>query len=232
MQRQNIPEYVKKEIMFNQRYNCNSCKNILPIGHEFDHIIPWSISHNDDIENLQCLCNNCHASKTLKEGIRITKFKKLSKDQNLCWFCLQNLDAIHSHKCDKKLVDIILPTKHVQFNELDKLCAELSYVKLDSNKLKIQLCLYNNTITVNNFSVFIPPTNDICMNDIYNAIDLTTRSKKLSKVYDTIQIELLLNFEPSIDDIAKCQDFIAENILDFLPDRILKNEAELTIEFL
>lgn len=33
-------------------------------GYQFDHIDEFSITRNDNIENLQALCNSCHAVKT------------------------------------------------------------------------------------------------------------------------------------------------------------------------
>ena len=35
-------------------------------GYDIDHIEEFSITHNDDLENLQALCHNCHSVKTKK----------------------------------------------------------------------------------------------------------------------------------------------------------------------
>lgn len=62
-----ITDSVKRHILFHQDYKCAHCKTTLPPTHQFDHIIPYSISKNNSIINIQALCPNCHAVKTQRE---------------------------------------------------------------------------------------------------------------------------------------------------------------------
>lgn len=83
-----VPESLKKKIAGQQYYKCNNkpgsnlrflenyecplwkylekeCKGSFDeSGYEIDHIIEYSISQNDNENNLQALCPNCHAIKT------------------------------------------------------------------------------------------------------------------------------------------------------------------------
>ena len=78
MSRTKISEIVKKEILFNQDYNCNKCFCKLPTTYQIDHKIPWAISKDDTISNLQALCPNCHAFKTQRENNFIRKINNES----------------------------------------------------------------------------------------------------------------------------------------------------------
>ena len=64
----------KMIICANQGWRCNKCRQKLPPTVEIDHYIPlgcglWHLLDFDPngLENLQALCPNCHASKTMRE---------------------------------------------------------------------------------------------------------------------------------------------------------------------
>lgn len=59
-----------------QGWTCNACREILPAAVEIDHFIPlgcgfWNLIDMDpnSHDNLQALCPNCHAAKTMKERL-------------------------------------------------------------------------------------------------------------------------------------------------------------------
>ena len=76
----------KKFVAANQHFKCNNRPNITLAGvgdyecplwkdevhkgsfditsYEIDHIIEWSVSKDDNLDNLQALCNSCHKVKT------------------------------------------------------------------------------------------------------------------------------------------------------------------------
>ena len=66
-----------KMILFaSQGWKCNKCRRDLPPTAEVDHYIPLGsgLWHVIDVDpnskhNLQALCPNCHAAKTMKERI-------------------------------------------------------------------------------------------------------------------------------------------------------------------
>jgi 5-methylcytosine-specific restriction endonuclease McrA len=62
-----IPERVKKQLLYNQEYVCNLCPVMLPPTYQIDHKIPYCISRDNELSNLQALCPNCHAFKTQNE---------------------------------------------------------------------------------------------------------------------------------------------------------------------
>lgn len=61
---------VRNKIARSQDWRCAICKELLPEMFHLDHIIPLCNHGKDEQFNLQCLCANCHSSKTNDEGIR------------------------------------------------------------------------------------------------------------------------------------------------------------------
>jgi len=55
----------KKYIGSQQGWRCKICKKQLDYTYEVDHIISLEDGGNNDINNLQALCRNCHGKKTL-----------------------------------------------------------------------------------------------------------------------------------------------------------------------
>lgn len=80
--RYHLKESTKKLVAGKQKYKCNNKSNSKIIenydcplwskndgsfdesGYEIDHIVEFSISKNNDINNLQALCHSCHSVKT------------------------------------------------------------------------------------------------------------------------------------------------------------------------
>lgn len=81
--RKRISAFVVRSVVFVYKYRCASCSTLLPPTFEMDHKVPlwhprWrtlvedrGMAHARDIanhmDNLQPLCPNCHAQKSMKE---------------------------------------------------------------------------------------------------------------------------------------------------------------------
>ena len=63
----------KKRVGSNQQWKCKKCNSLLTYTYETDHIIPKRDGGSDDISNLQALCPNCHAEKTITEASKPRK---------------------------------------------------------------------------------------------------------------------------------------------------------------
>jgi HNH endonuclease len=94
IQKERLQKYVdrnqkiKKEVKIRDNYTCQIChqkgfeqKNG-ELYIEVDHIKPFHIDPNinDAIDNLQCLCSNCHSVKTYASAEILENLKKLKKD--------------------------------------------------------------------------------------------------------------------------------------------------------
>ncbi len=206
---------------------------MLPPSFQVDHIIPHSISLDDTEDNLQALCANCHSIKTQRENSRIYNFKKLQSKQNqiLCWFCLEKKN--NNHSCSKILKHISLSNKKstsiINEDSLDKF-KFLSLEQFNSNLdyLNIEICLYNFCIYINNIIVKLRD-DDIYIEDIGEAIFLATRSKKYSKKISNINVNIIHNNENE-DNINQCIEFLEENLIDYIPERILLERPFIYIE--
>lgn len=65
--KRNVTEKTKKIIASNQQWKCFHCNSILDYTYEIDHKIPLYKGGNNDINNLQALCRNCHGKKTYND---------------------------------------------------------------------------------------------------------------------------------------------------------------------
>lgn len=65
-----VSDQLKKIVASQQRWNCKKCKNILDATYEVDHINALEDGGNNDIQNLQALCRNCHGKKTMEDNIK------------------------------------------------------------------------------------------------------------------------------------------------------------------
>ncbi len=72
-----IPEAVKSEVLFRQRYRCAMCGRINRFL-EFDHIIPVALGGSSDVNNVQALCPECHRNKTKVDRLLISQAKFMS----------------------------------------------------------------------------------------------------------------------------------------------------------
>ena len=69
MPRPALSSKTKKTVAFSQQYKCNYCLELLPPNYEVDHVVPLGAGGDNNIDNLQALCPQCHAEKTFTEGM-------------------------------------------------------------------------------------------------------------------------------------------------------------------
>ena len=244
--RKPIRESTKKEISYRQSYKCLKCSDLLPPSFQIDHIIPWSLSHDDTEENLQALCPNCHSIKTQKEYMRIIQYKKIleecPKETTLCWFCLETSDENCSHNCEKILKDIskLVKTQTQIVSSFEEMCGKYRYVKKekevlevpqppeDTNILKIKIAVYSQSIYVNN--VIVKFTDELMIEHIVDAVFTATRSKKYSKMYDVVHISIDVKDEENNSEKEECIQFIENSdIVSQFPPRIFKDDNVFAI---
>lgn len=79
-----FPRSVKRAAYKRSGGRCEhpDCRTLFPKGGggvEYDHIIPWWISHNSSLSNCEVLCVRCHKLKTgSKDAPTIAKCRTLS----------------------------------------------------------------------------------------------------------------------------------------------------------
>ena len=59
--RPTIPQNVRNYILAKDNYRCNHCRS--PYDLQIDHIVPYSWTQNNDVNNLQVLCKFCNILK-------------------------------------------------------------------------------------------------------------------------------------------------------------------------
>ena len=240
MNRKPIRESVKKEVSYRQSYKCYKCFELLPPTFQIDHIIPWCISNNDDEENLQALCANCHSHKTQKETMRIIQYKRIlsecPKDVTLCWFCVETSTTTTKHSCNKILKDIprLVKSQCEIKTSFEEMCNRYKYIKkeeFEDNILKIKVALYSNSIYVDH--VIVKFTDELDINHIVDAVFMATRSKKNSKKYETIHFTIETANEAEEKSREACMNFIKQSdILEKLPPRIFKDESNIVMLYI
>jgi 5-methylcytosine-specific restriction endonuclease McrA len=68
VERQSISKEEKANLLISQDSKCNICHKDLELKKsQFDHIIPLASNGNNDLENIQALCIECHFEKTKSE---------------------------------------------------------------------------------------------------------------------------------------------------------------------
>lgn len=232
--RTTIRSAIKKNIAYKQEYKCKICSKLLPPSHQCDHIVPHSISNDNNESNLQILCPTCHANKTLFEQYRIGQYKKLKEEQDrnmcLCWFCLEFYDLKDKHTCDKTIKDIDTVFKErnelIKFsfqNHIDNLCKDLEDTHINEDELLV--IITENYIQCKHIKLYFEGDN-IDVDTIANVIDCATRTKKDSRKYTQITIRIKLysdEYTVSDERVDKCADHIIEYLPDMVPGRILKD---------
>jgi len=231
-----LSEREKKIVSSNQDWKCGYCKKSLPSSYQVDHIIPFSIGQNDDIDKLMSLCTTCHAGKNQIEYKRIIQFKKLKAETklNLCWFCLE--DEEDEHKCNKELKPIKAKKEESKLNSninsLDRfgfsqedsksnimksLTKQISNLNLDS---VLRIKLQGSYIYINSF---FTPSTSFSIEEIAKAVSIATRTKRDSKRYDEVEITIDIG---NIGEEAGNEmiDFLNDNLPSLLPNRIFKND--------
>ena len=66
--RRKVSNRMKKEVAARARWKCEICKIIVNANYEIDHIIPLYHAGDNNLENLQCLCPDCHRTKTAEDS--------------------------------------------------------------------------------------------------------------------------------------------------------------------
>ena len=224
-----LSEREKKLVSSNQDWKCGVCNNTLPPSYQVDHIIPFSICGNDNIDNLMSLCPTCHANKTQIEHNRILRFKKMKAESSikyLCWFCFSKNEE---HKCDRELKPIIQESSlklNSNIDSLDKfifmnnMTKSFSNMNLGSTVLDsvLHIRLQNSLIFVNSF---FTPSVSFSMEEIAKAIFIATRTKRDSKRYDEVEINIDLGKKELNEQMI---DKINDDLPSLLPWRIFKTE--------
>ena len=67
--KRNVSESKKKYVASNQQWKCKKCQSILDATYEVDHVVPLYKGGNNEVNNLEALCRNCHGKKTLLDRI-------------------------------------------------------------------------------------------------------------------------------------------------------------------
>lgn len=251
MSKRKLSEREKKFVSSLQDWKCGICKKSLPSSYQIDHIIPFSISYNDEIDNLMSLCPNCHANKTQNEYNRIIYFKKLKAEmnsKNLCWFCLEDEDKYEhkgeredKHTCNRTLKPILKKNESKlnsnidnldKFNfvnmstkretkTIDSITNSFDSIKLDST---LRIKLQNSLIFVNSFFTpsSTPSTPFFSIEEIAKAVSIATRTKKDSKRYDEVEISINIG-NIGEDKENQMIDLLNDNLPELLPNRIFKD---------
>jgi len=69
-QRRNVNGLHKKMVASNQQWKCALCHSMLDYTYEIDHIDPLYQGGNNNLDNLQALCRNCHGRKTAQDTLK------------------------------------------------------------------------------------------------------------------------------------------------------------------
>ena len=242
-----LRESTKKIIAYNQTYKCAICKILLPPSFQCDHIIPHAISLDDSNENLQALCGTCHSNKSQRENIRISQFKNLiSKHPNLkiCWFCLETTtENVENHYtvCGKvvKDIELILKKQNDILTEYKDIYNKYKYTRKNMEKITtdfkkitinndiLNIVIDKNYIYVNNYICRV--NNNFTVNDITEAVFISTRSKQEYYKYSKILIKLVI--DGTEQEKISCIDYLSENLPDYIPTRILNKDIDIEFEF-
>lgn len=234
-----LKEKDKKIVASSQGWKCKKCNNLLPASYQIDHIVPHCISKDDSYENLVALCPNCHANKTQKENERIIKFKKMRGilGYYICWFCLEkieneNKNKNNKHNCNKELINIVFEnnTKENMISSLDcyyrinndNIVSKMEKLQLDT---VLRIRLEEDYIFVNNF--FTPYIN-YTIDDIANAVFISTRTKADSQRYTEVEIDIQIES----NDIDSMIDLIDSELHDKLTQRIFKKNTDIEYTYI
>ena len=68
-QLRNVSEQVKKSVAAGQYWKCGKCNAMLDATYEIDHMVALEDGGDNNINNLQALCRNCHGKKTMYNNI-------------------------------------------------------------------------------------------------------------------------------------------------------------------
>ena len=66
-QKRTVSERTKKEVAALANWKCQRCGELVNANYEIDHVIPLFRAGDNAVENLQCLCPDCHRTKTASD---------------------------------------------------------------------------------------------------------------------------------------------------------------------
>lgn len=90
----NVSQATKREVAAAQRWCCRLCGQILSAAYEVDHVRPLWNGGSNRRPNLQALCANCHALKTLRET-----HQRHQKSSFQCPRCRGIFSTYFAHYC-------------------------------------------------------------------------------------------------------------------------------------
>lgn len=64
-----VSEQLKKSVAANQKWLCAICGELLQATYEVDHILALENGGDNNVNNLQALCRNCHGKKTMNDNL-------------------------------------------------------------------------------------------------------------------------------------------------------------------
>ena len=146
MKRKSISISVQKNVAARQNYNCAICLEVLPSTYNIDHCIPWAVVKNNDDDNLQALCPNCHAVKTLSDNKKI-KLWKMETEIIKTFNC--DCDTSYTWKGENNFNKHKKSVKHLTFVN--------SVLKKENEKLTQEIINWKNVFYVNNPTISSSP---------------------------------------------------------------------------
>ena len=198
-----LTETVKKTVAYSQKWRCKTCEVLLPPSYQIDHIVPHSILEDDSIGNLQALCPTCHANKTQMEQARIVKYKykRARENHQLCWFCLQRVGPTMSCFCDKTLRNIDTSNKKLSlisaFDQFCHIAEEPARKRKFFDSCPLMLTLKRDAVIVNdNHRYPVKSEDEYNGSFIARCVFLATRTKKCSKLYNSVEITIEFGEQP------------------------------------
>ncbi len=65
--RRQVTNRIKKDVAARAEWKCEICHILVNANYEIDHITPLYHAGDNSMSNLQCLCPDCHRTKTAKD---------------------------------------------------------------------------------------------------------------------------------------------------------------------
>ena len=78
--RRKVNKNIRNELIIKQDNKCNDCNNVLSLYYQVDHITALQYGGNDEFDNLQALCCECHAKKSSIENVVRDKIRNAIVD--------------------------------------------------------------------------------------------------------------------------------------------------------
>lgn len=68
MLRRTLTPYQRALVASGQEWRCNHCSVLFKALWHVDHVLPLADGGPDELDNMQALCADCHATKTAEEN--------------------------------------------------------------------------------------------------------------------------------------------------------------------